>query len=118
VVAAPAGKPVRAGTTQSQERARRLALDPGTWSRDEAAGMAAEFDAMAASWEGDRAATGPPVLADALARGGAARPLTVSRGGPEPRAVRDSGQRALDHRGNALRYTEPRGGCDRTIPYR
>jgi hypothetical protein len=45
---------VRAGTAQSQERARRLALDPGTWSRDEAAGMAAEFDAMAASWEGDR----------------------------------------------------------------
>jgi ubiquinone/menaquinone biosynthesis C-methylase UbiE len=32
--------------------------------------MAAEFDAMAASWEGDRGGYRPPVLADALARGG------------------------------------------------
>jgi Methyltransferase domain len=32
--------------------------------------MAAEFDEMAASWEGDRGGYRPPVLADALARGG------------------------------------------------
>jgi SAM-dependent methyltransferase len=69
-VASPAGKPVRAEAAQSQERARRLALDPGTWNPGEAAGMAAEFDAMAASWEGDRGGYRPPVLADALARGG------------------------------------------------
>jgi SAM-dependent methyltransferase len=82
-VAAPAGKPVRAGAAQSQERARRLALDPGTWSRDEAAGMAAEFDAMAASWEGDRGSYRPPVLADALARGGpfhAGRAVEIASG--------------------------------------
>src|SRR5262249_40910891 len=36
----------------------------------EAAGMAAEFDAMAASWAGERGGYRPPVLADALARGG------------------------------------------------
>jgi hypothetical protein len=69
-VASPPGKPVRAEAAQSQERARRLALDPGTWSRDEAAAMTGEFDAMAASWEGDRGSYRPPVLADALARGG------------------------------------------------
>ena len=40
---------MRAEAAQSQERARRLALEPGTWSRDEAAGMAAEFDAMTAA---------------------------------------------------------------------
>ena len=32
--------------------------------------MAAEFDAMAASWAGERGGYRPPVLADALARGG------------------------------------------------
>lgn len=32
--------------------------------------MAAEFDEMAATWEGDRGGYRPPVLADALARGG------------------------------------------------
>jgi SAM-dependent methyltransferase len=36
--------------------------------------MAAEFDGMAASWEGDRGGYRPPVLADALARGGPFRP--------------------------------------------
>jgi SAM-dependent methyltransferase len=74
VVAAPESKPVRAGAARSQERARRLATRPGTWSRDEAAGMAAEFDEMAASWEDERGGYRPPVLADALARGGPFRP--------------------------------------------
>ena len=32
--------------------------------------MAAEFDAMAANWAGERGGYRPPVLADALARGG------------------------------------------------
>lgn len=36
--------------------------------------MAAEFDEMAATWEGDRGGYRPPVLADALARGGPFRP--------------------------------------------
>jgi hypothetical protein len=70
VVAAPPGKPVREEAAWLQERARRLARQPGTWSRDEAAGMAAEFDAMAANWAGERGGYRPPVLADALARGG------------------------------------------------
>jgi ubiquinone/menaquinone biosynthesis C-methylase UbiE len=32
--------------------------------------MASEFDELAASWEGERGGYRPPVLADALARGG------------------------------------------------
>ena len=82
-VASPPGKPVRAEAARSQERARRVALEPGTWSRDEAAAMAAEFDAMAASWEGDRGGYRPPVLADALARGGpfpAGRAVEIASG--------------------------------------
>jgi len=70
VVAAPDGKPVRDEAARSQQRALRLATRPASWSRDEAAGMAAEFDEMAATWEGDRGGYRPPVLADALARGG------------------------------------------------
>ncbi|MCL2586497.1 MAG: hypothetical protein FWE35_29055, partial [Streptosporangiales bacterium] len=69
-VPAPPGKPVRAGAGRSQERARRLALRPGTWTPDEASGLRAEFDQAAADWNGDRGGYRPPVLADALARGG------------------------------------------------
>ena len=69
-VAAPDGKPVRSEAARSQQRALRLATRPDSWSRDEAAGMAAEFDEMAATWEGDRGGYRPPVLADALSRGG------------------------------------------------
>jgi SAM-dependent methyltransferase len=74
---------VRPEAAKSQERARRLALAPGTWSQGEAAGMAAEFDAMAASWEGERGGYRPPVLADALARGGpfpAGRAVEIASG--------------------------------------
>ena len=70
VVPAPQGKPVRAGAAQAQERARRLASRPGTWTPQEAAGLRAEFDQSAAEWNGDRGGYRPPVLADALARGG------------------------------------------------
>lgn len=69
-VPAPPGKPVRPEAARGQERARRLALRPGTWTREEAAGMRAEFDQSAADWNGDRGGYRPPVLADALARGG------------------------------------------------
>jgi hypothetical protein len=83
VVAAPDGKPARAGATESQQRALRLATRPGSWTRDEAAGMAAEFDERAATWEGDRGRYRPPVLADALARGGpfpAGRAVEIASG--------------------------------------
>jgi SAM-dependent methyltransferase len=70
VVAGPAGKPVREGAAEGQARARRLALRPGTWSTDEAAGMATRFDAAAPDWESDRGGYRRPPLADALARGG------------------------------------------------
>jgi SAM-dependent methyltransferase len=70
VVAAPPGKPVREGVADGQARARRLALEPATWDRDEAAGMAARFDQAAPDWESDRGAYRRPPLADALARGG------------------------------------------------
>lgn len=77
-VAAPPGKPVREGAGASQERARRLALRPGTWDRQEAVTMMAGFDAAAASWETTRGAYRRPVLADALARGGPFRPGRVA----------------------------------------
>jgi SAM-dependent methyltransferase len=70
LVAAPAGKPVRAGAADGQARARRLARQPDSWDRAEAAGMAARFDAAAAGWESDRGGYRRPPLADALARGG------------------------------------------------
>ena len=70
VVGAPPGKPVREGVADGQARARRLALEPGTWDRDEAAGMAARFDQAAPDWESDRGGYRRPPLADALARGG------------------------------------------------
>jgi hypothetical protein len=69
-VPAPPGKPVRAGASEAQDRARRLALRPGTWTLDEATGLRGEFDQAAAEWNGDRGGYRPPVLADALARGG------------------------------------------------
>jgi hypothetical protein len=69
-VPAPPGKPERAGAPEAQDRARRLALRPGTWTTGEAAGLRAEFDEAAAEWNGDRGGYRPPVLADALRRGG------------------------------------------------
>jgi SAM-dependent methyltransferase len=81
VVAAPAGKPVRDSAAEGQVRARRLALTPGSWDRDEAAGMAARFDEAAADWESDRGGYRRPPLADALARGG---PFAAGRGGTRP----------------------------------
>ncbi len=74
VVAAPPDEPVRQGAGESQERARRLALRPGTWDRQEAAAMMAGFDEAAATWESSRGDYRRPVLADALARGGPFRP--------------------------------------------
>lgn len=70
----PPGKPVREGASAGQERARRLALQPGTWDRREAAAMADVFDAAAATWNASRGDYRRPVLADALARGGPFRP--------------------------------------------
>lgn len=43
VVPAPPGKPAREGAAESQQRARRLALQPGTWDRQEAAAMMAGY---------------------------------------------------------------------------
>jgi SAM-dependent methyltransferase len=70
VVPTPPGKPVREEAARDQERARRLALRPGSWNRQEAAAMRAAFDAAAAGWEDSRGGYRRPVLADALARGG------------------------------------------------
>jgi SAM-dependent methyltransferase len=74
VVSAPPGKPVRDEAAQGQERARRLAMQPGTWDRQEATAMRAGFDAAAAGWDDSRGSYRRPVLADALARGGPFRP--------------------------------------------
>lgn len=70
VVAPPPGKPVRAEAAHGQQRARRLALHPDTWDRQEAAAMRADFDEAASIWNADRGGYRRPVLADALARGG------------------------------------------------
>jgi SAM-dependent methyltransferase len=70
VVPAPPGKPVREEAARGQERARRLALRPGSWDRAEAAAMRAGFDEAACDWEDSRGGYRRPVLADALARGG------------------------------------------------
>jgi SAM-dependent methyltransferase len=69
-VPAPPDKPVREEAARAQERARRLALRPRTWSSEEAAGLRAEFDEAATVWNGDRGSYRLPVLSDALARGG------------------------------------------------
>jgi SAM-dependent methyltransferase len=74
VVWAPPGKPAREEAAQGQERARRLAVRPSTWNRQEAAAMRAGFDAAACGWEVSRGGYRRPVLADALARGGPFRP--------------------------------------------
>ena len=82
-VPAPPGKPVREEATRGQERARRLALRPETWSGEEAAVIQAEFDEAAAVWNGDRGGYRLPVLADALARGGpfpAGRAVEIASG--------------------------------------
>jgi hypothetical protein len=84
VVPAPPGKPVRREAAQGQERARRLAMRPGTWGRQEAAAMRAGFDA-AAGWEASRGGYRRPVLADALARGGpfrSGRAVEIASGWP------------------------------------
>ena len=70
VAPAPPGKPVREEAARDQERARRLAMRPGTWDRQEAASMRAGFDGAAADWDDSRGSYRRPVLADALARGG------------------------------------------------
>jgi hypothetical protein len=83
VVAAPPGKPVREEADEGQARARRLALQPGTWDRQEAGAMMARFDAAAATWEAARGDYRRPVLADALARGGpfpAGRAVEIASG--------------------------------------
>ena len=80
---APPGKPVRETAAQGQERARRLALRPGTWDRREAAAMMTGFDATAPAWEEARGGYRRPVLADALARGGpfrAGRAVEIASG--------------------------------------
>ena len=93
VIAAPAGKPVRDGVAEGQARARRLALRPGTWDRDEAAGMAARFDEAAPDWESDGGGYRRPPLADALSRGG---PFAGGSSASGPRNHRHSHGRAAE----------------------
>ena len=83
VVSAPPGKPVREEAAQGQERARRLAMRPGTWDRQEATAMRAGFDAAATGWDDSRGGYRRPVLVDALARGapfGPGRAVEIASG--------------------------------------
>ncbi len=70
VVPAPSGKPVRAGSKETQGRVRRIAQDPASWTKEAAAASAARFDTLSELWDEERAAYRPAPLADALARGG------------------------------------------------
>lgn len=74
---------MREEATRGQERARRLAQRPDTWSDAEAAALRADFDAAASVWNGDRGGYRLPVLSDALARGGpfpAGRAVEIASG--------------------------------------
>lgn len=70
VVAAPAGKPVRAGAEENQQRMQAIARDPAAWTPDQARDMVRTFDELAGDWDAARGAYRTAPLADALARGG------------------------------------------------
>lgn len=70
VVPAPPGKPVRDGAGPAQDRARRVARRPASWSRADAAHVVDAYAELAASWNEQRGSYRPAPLRDALARGG------------------------------------------------
>jgi SAM-dependent methyltransferase len=70
VVAAPAGKPARAGAAETQRLAAAIARDAGVWDAEHARAMSARFDELAARWDTERGGYRAAPLLDALARGG------------------------------------------------
>lgn len=70
VVPAPPGKPVRDGAIAAQDRARRVARHPDSWSRVDVEHVVAFYADAAASWDEERGSYRPAPLRDALARGG------------------------------------------------
>ena len=70
VVPAPRDKPVRDGVTAAQDRARRVARHPRSWSRADVADVVGFYAEVAASWNEERGFYRPAPLRDALIRGG------------------------------------------------
>lgn len=70
IVPEPPGKPMREGVKTAQDRARRVARSPSSWSRADVAHVVDVYAEMAASWNEERGAYRPAPLRDALARGG------------------------------------------------
>jgi SAM-dependent methyltransferase len=70
VVAAPPGKPERAGAADNQRLTAAIARDATVWDRDHADAMRARFDELAATWDAERGGYRAVSLLDALARGG------------------------------------------------
>lgn len=70
VLPAAPGKPLRPEARDTQRFAAALASAPASWTSDDARAMAARFDEMAESWEGERGSYRRTPLEDALARGG------------------------------------------------
>lgn len=70
VVPAAEGKPVRPHAAANQTLMATVAEDPTVWTPELAELTSQAFDAMAASWEGERGGYRPAPLVDALARGG------------------------------------------------
>lgn len=70
VVAAEPGRPRRPGAAQSQAESRRLAVDPGSWTRADAQSAIERYAELAPAWDDERGAYRPVPLRDALRRGG------------------------------------------------
>ena len=80
VVPAPRDKPVRDGVTAAQDRARRVARHPRSWSRADVADVVGFYAEVAASWNEERGFYRPAPLRDALIRGARFRPVRAGSG--------------------------------------
>ncbi|WP_165550250.1 class I SAM-dependent methyltransferase [Kribbella speibonae] len=70
LIPADAGKPVRPEAAASQQASRQLALQPSSWSREQADETVRRYTELATVWEGERGGYRPVPLGDALQRGG------------------------------------------------
>ncbi len=70
MIPAPPDKPVRPEAREVQQRSLRLALQPWTWSAEQAQETTQRYTELARTWDGERGGYRSVPLADALARGG------------------------------------------------
>ncbi|HEU5266616.1 MAG TPA: methyltransferase domain-containing protein [Jatrophihabitans sp.] len=76
VIPAPAGRPRRAGTEDTQRESRLIAADPTRWTTERARESMRRYADLAACWDAERGGYRPVPLDDALRRGG---PLPAGR---------------------------------------